>query len=102
MKNNGRYSDISFRLRRVRMALGFSQVDFAKSIEISKQTYAHYESGDTCIPPIRARRLREIYGISLDFLYVGSLDTLPHKIAIALSSSPSDNISTKSKARPED
>ena len=91
MSKSGRYQDIADRLKEVRGALNVTQIEFANTIGVSKQTYGHYEGGDTCIPPVRARRLLEIYGVSLDFIYAGSLDTLPHKISKALSSSPSDS-----------
>ena len=101
MKKNERYADIATRLKQVRAVLGKGQIDFARDIGISKQTYAHYESGGTCIPPLRARRLLEIYGISLDFIYAGSVDTLPHKIARELLHIPSDNMNKTSNVKGE-
>ncbi|PCI53856.1 MAG: hypothetical protein COB36_11495 [Alphaproteobacteria bacterium] len=101
MEKNKRYADISDRLRLIRKILDKTQPEFGKDMGISKQTYAHYESGGTCIPPVRARRLLEIYGISLDFIYAGRIDTLPHKIARALSLKSDDNTNNTSNVKGE-
>ncbi len=47
---------------------GFSQEEIAEKIEISRQTYAKWESGAT-IPDIeKCKRLADVYGVSIDSL----------------------------------
>lgn len=55
-------------LTMLRNIYGFSQEELAEKIDISRQAYAKWESGQT-VPDIeKCRRLAEIYGISIDSL----------------------------------
>lgn len=95
---NKKYPELARRLTAVREALGYkTQSDFAKGAGISYKSYSQCENGTHSLSLPNAIRLRERYGISLDFIYCGSLDTLPHKIASALSSIPLDSTSSTSK-----
>jgi len=85
---NGKYSDIANRLRAVRHIFGMTSKDFADQAGVPPKSYSQWESGGFRISIDGAMRLQERYGISLDFIYLGSIDTLPNKIATALSSSP--------------
>ena len=89
------------RLKAVRTYFKLSQADFAKRAGIAKTTYNNFETGVQRPSLNAAMRLREVYGISLDFIYCGSLDTLPHKIAVALSSKPSASETSTSTVKPD-
>jgi len=72
------------RLRRLRLALEYEdQVDFAKSLRVDKGSYNLMEKGRRRISHSVAVRLREVHGISLDFIYFGEgLQRLPYNVVI--------------------
>lgn len=82
------FGDIARRLRDARTVLELDQTAFAGRAGLKNQTYSNWESGNFRISIDGALALRETYGLSLDFIYCGNLDALPHKIAKALASSP--------------
>lgn len=73
---------IGRRLRAARLALGYTDKDkFAQDAGIGPQTYGPWELGRREISREGAKLLRRRYGLSLDFIYFGNMDALPHKIA---------------------
>lgn len=84
-----RYQDIADRLRKVRDIYGLNAAEFAKRAGINPTRYYPWEDGDNRISIDGAIALKREYGLSLDFIYDGNMDMLPHKIAKALSSNPS-------------
>ena len=82
------YGEIAVRLRRAREAFGLDQTEFARRAGLKNQTYSNWESGNFRISIDGALALRETYGLSMDFIYCGNIDALPHKIAKAIESSP--------------
>ncbi len=84
------YQDIADRLVEARTILGMSQVQFARKANLSARRLNNWETGRYRISLNGALRLREIYGLPLDFIYCGNVDMLPNKIAEALASSPRD------------
>ena len=97
---SGVHAPISNRLRAVRAVMQMNQKDFAEGAGIAQKSYNLYEAGTHRISIPNAIRLRETYGITLDFIYCGSLDTLPHTIAVALASNPAVNASSTSNVIP--
>ena len=60
------------RLRRTRLALGFSQqVDFCSQIDVDKGSYSHFESGKRPLTLRVAVKIKERWGVPLDWLYCG-------------------------------
>lgn len=84
------------RLRLIREYLGLKQNEIAAELNVAPNRYNHWETGNTPFPLDYALKLREMYGISLDFMYCGSFDALPHKVAKALQSMSRDNASNRS------
>jgi len=97
----GRYSDIAHRLRAVRAFYDLPSQIFADHAGVPPKSYSQWESGAFRISIGGAIKLREKYGISLDFIFLGSIDTLPAKIAKAMSSSPLLMNSSKSTVKPD-
>ncbi|MCF7700526.1 helix-turn-helix domain-containing protein [Loktanella sp. M215] len=100
-KVSGRFADIAHRLRAVRAYYGYSSIEYAQQADVNPKSYSQWESGDHRISIDGAILLRERYGISLDFIYLGSVDTLPAKIANAVSSSPLLKNSNASTVNPD-
>lgn len=82
------FADIAARLHAAQAALGLSQKEFAERAGISEQQMSNYKSGVYRISLDSAIKLRETWGLSMDFIYFGILDALPHRIAKELTSSP--------------
>lgn len=92
---DGPFSDIAERLILVRTALaekGQSQKEFAEAAGIPAKNYNNWESSNFRISLDGALKLREAYGVPLDFIYCGGMvDRLPEKVRSALRSMPRDN-----------
>lgn len=82
------YAEIAHRLRAAQSALGLSAKEFAERAGQSKSQMSNWQSGQVRISLDGALALREVYGLSMDFIYFGNLDALPYRIAKELSSSP--------------
>jgi len=101
-QKTGRYADIANRLIAVREVYELNAREFAERAGIDPTRYYKFETGDNRISVDGALMLRETYNLPLDFIYCGSIDALPHKLAVAVSSSPRDSHSSKSTVSPED
>jgi transcriptional regulator with XRE-family HTH domain len=87
-KNDRPHKEIANRLRAFRETLGLNQKDFAQKHNFSPSQYANWETGERRIPVESAALLEDRYGLTLDFIYLGRLRTLPHSLANDLSDSP--------------
>lgn len=72
---------IGRRLQLSRAALGVSQSEFADRCEIARNTYNQYEKGVNKPPVEAALKMRELYGLTLDWIYAGDPSTLRHDLA---------------------
>lgn len=89
-KVDGRYSDIANRLRLVRSFYDLSSKRFAEQAGVSVKSYSQWESGDFRISLDGALSISARFGISLDYIYLGRLDTLPYALAISLKDTESE------------
>jgi transcriptional regulator with XRE-family HTH domain len=98
---SGKFADISNRLRAVRKYYDLNSKDFAEQAGVPPKSYSQWESGQFRVSIDGALKIQSRYGISLDFIYTGRLDTLPNRIATALSSNPLVTNSSASTVNPE-
>lgn len=97
LKNiSGPFADIAVRLRAVEIYTGLSQKEFSEAADVQQKSMSQWQSGEFRISIQGALKLRERYGISLDFIYCGNIDALPTKMANVLSSMLRDSNSSKS------
>lgn len=75
---------VAARLEAARKALGLSKRDFAEGAGIGEQTYGPYENGSRALTLESAKKLRKTYGITLEFMFYGNKNDLPHRIAAKL------------------
>jgi len=68
------------RLRLVRRWLSLDQEEFALALGVSRTALSNYERGERPFPVHAAVRLRQRFGIPLDFIYCGSLAGVPHEL----------------------
>jgi transcriptional regulator with XRE-family HTH domain len=72
---------IGARLELTRKALGIrTQKDFAERAEIEANTYNQWVKGKARPDLTYAWRLRDEYGLSLDWIYVGDLSGTPYQL----------------------
>jgi transcriptional regulator with XRE-family HTH domain len=69
------------RLRQARPALRLTSKDFAASIDVRPNTYSQWETGSRLMDIMSVTALADRYGLTLDWLYRGDVDTLPHALA---------------------
>ena len=88
MEINGTGSEaIGRRIRAFRESLNLSAKDFAKTNGFSPSQLANWEYGHRRISVDASMRLVDRYGLTLDYIYMGRLSSLPHSLAISLSES---------------
>lgn len=73
------------RLKRTREALGFSvRRQFAVTTEVDQTNLARWELGEVLVPPVYVVRLKDQFGVSLDWIYAGDAGGLPRRLADTL------------------
>lgn len=72
---------VAARLKRVREVMGMTKREFAEKAGLQEQTYGPFENAKRDLSLEAAKRLRKTYSLTLEFLYFGNTDALPHKIA---------------------
>ena len=67
------------RLKAARLALGFDVLEhYAREAGIKSNHYSQHETGVRPITLARARALKQKFKLSLDFIFDGDLNDLPH------------------------
>lgn len=82
------YADSAARLKWHRDLIGFTQSEYADKAGLTRQQITNWESGDFQVGLSGARKLRKVYGLSLDFIYEGQVDALDITLRKALLDNP--------------
>ena len=82
------FSDIADRIRWHRDLLGLTQKEYAAKAGLNRAQLNNWESGDFQVGLAGARALRKTYGLSLDFIYEGDVQTLDMTLRKALLDNP--------------
>ena len=95
MTNYPDAKSIGHRLMAFRLANKFNtQAEMAKAIGAEHRQYHVWEKGRGKIPVAYAVRMKEIFGVTLDYIYAGDLNGLPssirHVISVYLDEGRSD------------
>ena len=77
---------------------GMSQVEFARALNIGKNTLNGYENAKRRLTMETACRIRDRFGISLDWLLFGDVGQPSHDIAVKLGPLPSIKADKKKPA----
>lgn len=80
--------DIARRLIAIREHYGISQTDFAGELNVAKNTLNGYERGMRPLTLETAKRIRDRYGISLDWLLNGDIGQPGYDLVIKLGPLP--------------
>lgn len=59
-------------LKAARVNADLSQQEAAKRLGISKSTLQNYESGNTIPDILMSRKIEEVYGFPMDYIFFGS------------------------------
>jgi transcriptional regulator with XRE-family HTH domain len=77
-----RRGHIAVRLRDLReKVLEFSQVEFCKRADLTVSGYNQFETGSRRLTLDVALRIRDAFGVPLDYLYRGDRSCVPERIA---------------------
>ena len=71
---------VGARLCRIREILGLNKRQFAERAGMTEQTYGPFENGKRPLSLDAAKKLRKTYDLTLEFMYFGKIDDLPHWI----------------------
>ncbi|SFN59822.1 Helix-turn-helix [Cohaesibacter marisflavi] len=85
----------------IEIYLETTQTEFAKSIGEKKATINNWIKGPQRLSLQGALKINALYGTSLDFLFLGRVDTLPQKMATAWMSRPLESNSAISSENPD-
>lgn len=77
-------ANVGLRLAAIRSASGLTSGDFAKTVDIDPSSYSKIELGKKPLNVDMGFRVAERWGVSMDFLYRGSLNGLPDNIMASL------------------
>lgn len=80
--------EIGARLKALRLALGMSQVEFYTLAGIAQNAYSQYESGERLLTLPQAIKIREKFGVTLDWLFQGDVSGMPHALAAKILAAP--------------
>jgi len=87
--------DIARRLVAVREHFGLNQVVFAQKLHMAKNTLNGYEQAKRPITIETARKIRDRFGISTDWLLYGDIGQPSHDLVISLGPVPTIKKDTK-------
>ncbi|MBM1556689.1 helix-turn-helix transcriptional regulator [Sulfitobacter mediterraneus] len=65
------------RLIALREALGLGKGEFADSIGLDRSSYSKIEKANKPILPPTAQKIWKLYGVDMNYIYLGRVDTLP-------------------------
>ena len=72
------------RLAALREALGLNKTDFAARIGIDKSSYTKIEKGEKPLLVGSAYRIYQLYGVDLNYIYMGQVRDLPGSLSNAI------------------
>lgn len=75
---------VAKRLEAARNALGMNKREFAMKAGMGEQTYGPFENAQRPLSLTAAKKLRQAHGLTLEFMYFGIKNDLPHRIAAKL------------------
>lgn len=75
---------VALRLNALLLAKGLKDADIARMFKIKPQTWNNYTQGERPLPIPIALQLAERFGITLDWLYRGDTQAMPHGLLLSI------------------
>ena len=82
------FSDVGERIKWHRTLEGLTQKEYAERAGIKRAQLSNWELGTQCASVVGARKLRQVYGLSMDFIFDGIDEALPMTLRAAWRDSP--------------
>ena len=79
---------VASRLKHARLALGLTQIQLTLVLGVSQSRWSQYETGLRRITIEIAVRLRNQFGIPLDWIYCGDSAMLPYRLRFDIAAVP--------------
>nr|WP_321457213.1 helix-turn-helix transcriptional regulator [uncultured Cohaesibacter sp.] len=93
-------AEVAERLRWVRKQFSPDQKSFAESLGVDQKRYSNWETGTSRLSLQGALLISDRFGVSLDFLYFGRVDTLSQQMRKDWMSNPIVSRAKSSKEKP--
>lgn len=77
---------VARRLAALREALGMTKAEFADLIGVDRSSYTKIEKGAKPLLPPNAYRIWELFGVDMNYIYLGHVHTLPENLSKAVTS----------------
>lgn len=72
---------VAKRLVALREALGLSKAEFADAIGLDRSSYTKVEKGVKPLLPPLAFRIYELYGVDMNYVYLGRIGDVPSSLS---------------------
>lgn len=72
---------VAQRLVALRAALGLNKADFADIIGVDRSSYTKIEKGVKPLLPAAAYRIYELYGVDMNYVYLGQVGGVPSRLS---------------------
>lgn len=77
--------EVGSRLRAIRRALGYERINrFAENTGTDEDNLSNWERGVSVVPQWYVQRLKELFGVTHDWIYGGDASTLRQDLSLAL------------------
>ena len=71
------------RLRQIRVALGYASIRrFAENTGVTEDNLSNWERGISLVPAYYVQKLKELFGVTHDFIYGSDAASLKHELAM--------------------
>ena len=77
---------VARRLKALREALGLQKAEMADILGIDRSSYTKIEKGQKPLLPPYAFRIYELYGVDMNFIYLGQVGGLPNRLSSMVTS----------------
>jgi len=77
---------VAARLRALRESLELSKADFADAIGVDRSSYTKIEKGDKPLLPKTAYQIWKLYGVDMNYVYLGQIGGVPSDLSKKLMS----------------
>jgi len=78
---------VAHRLTALRETLGLTKAEFADAIGVDRSSYTKIEKGAKPLLPPAAFRIYALYGVDMNYLYLGQVGGLPSNLSSKLMAS---------------
>ena len=75
---------VAVRVQALRVSLGLTKAEFADAIDVDRSSYTKIEKGEKPLLPRTAYRIWQLYGVDMNYVYLGQIGGVPASLSKAL------------------